>query len=261
MLIPGLGESLKKILPGICSNVTLVPDVVNYNALVNCSSILGYFAVYRICFALTCFYFLFMIIMMFVRNSRDPRAKIQNGFWFFKVLILIGLIVGAFYIPNDGTFETVFMYFGIVGGFLFILIQLILLVDFVHSWNESWVEKFENGQKEFYYGLLIFTASFFILTITVAVLGYVFYASVSHETTTRTFLRRFLLYYLLFVESRMWTTYLLHHVQLDIVLDRHHNQLTAKSARIQQHFWHFAVKLRQFVRHVFDVVSYEQQQQ
>ena len=178
MLIPGLGESLKKILPGICTNIT-VPFVVNYNQLLNCSSILGYFAVYRICFALTCFYFLFMVIMMFVRNSRDPRAKLQNGFWFFKFLILIGLVVGAFYIPNDGTFETIFMYFGIVGGFLFILIQLILLVDFVHSWNESWVEKFENGQKEFYYGLLIFTASFFILTITVAVLGYVFYASVS----------------------------------------------------------------------------------
>jgi hypothetical protein len=138
-----------------------------------------YFAVYRICFALACFFFLFMIIMVYVRSSRDPRAYIQNGFWFFKALALIGLLVGAFYIPRNGAFEEVFMYFGLVGGFLFIVIQLILIIDFVHSWNESWVEKFENGQREYYYGLLFFTVFFYAAAITVVVLGYIFYASVS----------------------------------------------------------------------------------
>ena len=173
MLIPGLGESLKKILPGICTDI---PFIVNQK--IDCNSIIGYFAVYRICFSLTCFFFLLMIIMVFVRSSRDPRASIQNGFWFFKFLALVGITVGAFYIPQNGAFEEVFMYFGIVGGFLFILVQLILLIDFAHSWNESWVEKYENDEKEFYYGLLIFTGIFFVLTITLGVLGYVYYASV-----------------------------------------------------------------------------------
>ena len=95
-----------------------------------------------------------------------------------KTLILVGLLVGAFYIPS-GQFEQVFMYFGIVGGFMFILMQLILLIDFVHSWNESWVEKFENGDREYYYGLLLFTGTFFCLALTIAILGYIYYASVS----------------------------------------------------------------------------------
>ena len=120
-----------------------------------------------------------MIIMLYVRSSRDPRAYIQNGFWFFKALALIGLLVGAFYIPRNGSFEEVFMYFGLVGGFFFIVIQLIFIIDFVHSWNESWVEKFENGQREYYYGLLFCTVLFYAAAITVVVLGYIFYASVS----------------------------------------------------------------------------------
>lgn len=46
---------------------------------------------------------------------------------------------------------TVWMYFGIVGGFLFILIQLILMLDFAHSWAESWVEKMENDESKWWY--------------------------------------------------------------------------------------------------------------
>jgi hypothetical protein len=139
--------------------------------------VIGYFAVYRICFALTCFFFLFMVIMIYVRSSHDPRARIQNGFWFFKILIVIGVLVGAFYIPENEGFETVFMYFGIIGGSLFILVQLVLLVDFVHTWNAIWVEKYENGDKEYFYGLLIFTGIFLVFAIAIAVLGYIFYAS------------------------------------------------------------------------------------
>jgi len=30
------------------------------------------------------------------------------------------------------------MYVGMAGGFLFILIQLVLLIDFAYSWSEKW---------------------------------------------------------------------------------------------------------------------------
>lgn len=46
---------------------------------------------------------------------------------------------------------SVWYYFGVVGSFIFIIIQLILLVDFAHSWNQSWLEKAENGNSKCWY--------------------------------------------------------------------------------------------------------------
>uniref|UniRef100_A0A7N8WLH9 Serine incorporator 2, like n=1 Tax=Mastacembelus armatus TaxID=205130 RepID=A0A7N8WLH9_9TELE len=135
MILPGMETQLRKI-PGFCQGGTAIPGIENK---VNCDVIVGYKSVYRMCFAMTCFFFLFSAIMIRVRSSKDPRAAIQNGFWFFKFLILIGITVGAFFIP-DGTFHTVWFYFGVVGSFVFIIIQLILLIDFAHSWNKVWVE-------------------------------------------------------------------------------------------------------------------------
>jgi hypothetical protein len=123
--------------------------------------------------------------MIAVQSSRDPRSMIQNGFWFFKYVTVIGISIGAFYI-KAGAFETVMMYIGIIGGFMFIIVQLILLIDFIHAWNESWVEKYENGEKGYYYGLLVSMTFFFAVTITIAGLCYRYYASVSCRSTNKT---------------------------------------------------------------------------
>ena len=43
---------------------------------------------------------------------------------------------------------SVWYYFGAVGSFCFIIIQLILLVDFAHSWNQSWLQRAEDGNTK-----------------------------------------------------------------------------------------------------------------
>lgn len=39
------------------------------------------------------------------------------------------------------------MWAGLIGGFIFILLQLILIVDFAHSLAEGWMEKYEENES------------------------------------------------------------------------------------------------------------------
>ncbi|XP_030644621.1 serine incorporator 2 [Chanos chanos] len=184
MILPGMETQLKKI-PGFCVGGTAIPGIENK---VNCDIIVGYKSVYRMCFAMACFFFLFSLIMIRVRSSKDPRGSIQNGFWFFKFLILVGITVGAFFIP-DGTFNTVWYYFGVVGSFIFILIQLVLLVDFAHTWNQTWVEYAENGNRKCWFAaLLSFTFLHYALAFSAVVLFYVYYTQADDCTEHKVFI-------------------------------------------------------------------------
>ncbi|XP_067666995.1 serine incorporator 3-like [Haliotis asinina] len=172
MLTPGIREQLDKI-PMLC-NPKLGYQIGSGKV---CDEVVGYLAVYRVCFAMAAFFFLFMLIMIKVSSSKDPRAGLQNGFWFFKILIIIGICVGAFFIPQ-GAFGQAWMVIGMIGAFIFILIQLILLVDFAHGWAESWVGKWEEtGSRCYYIGLLFFTGLFYCVAIALVAVFFVFYAS------------------------------------------------------------------------------------
>uniref|UniRef100_A0A6Q2XTR6 Serine incorporator 2, like n=1 Tax=Esox lucius TaxID=8010 RepID=A0A6Q2XTR6_ESOLU len=184
MILPGMEAQLQQI-PGFCQGGSTIPGLENH---VNCEVIVGYKSVYRMCFAMTCFFFFFSAIMVRVKSSKDPRAAIQNGFWFFKFLILVGITVGAFFI-QDGTFHTVWFYFGVVGSFIFIIIQLILLIDFAHSWNKIWVGNAEEGNSKCWFaGLLLFTFLHYALALTAVVLFYVYYTQSDNCTEHKVFI-------------------------------------------------------------------------
>jgi len=142
---------------------------------VDCSVAVGYQAVYRLCLIVTIFFSLMAVIMINVKSSDDPRAGIQNGFWGFKYLLIIGGMIGSFWIP-DGAFGEVWMVIGMIGAFLFILIQLVLIIDFAHSWAEVWYSNYqEEESKGWLAALLVATFIMFSTALTGLVLIYVYY--------------------------------------------------------------------------------------
>lgn len=75
------------------------------------------------------------------------NLKFCSRFWAIKYLVVIAGMIGSFFIP-EGSFSPTWMYFGMAGGFAFIIIQLILIVDFAHSWAESWVGNYEETESK-----------------------------------------------------------------------------------------------------------------
>lgn len=138
------------------------------------SNCYGVFAVYRICFGLFLFHFIFSLFLIRVRDSGDPRAGIQDGWWIVKFVLWVGLIVVAFVIPNG--FYKYYGYISFVGAFFFILVQLVLLIDMAYTWTESWVRKWQDrDDNRWYYALLSATGVMYALAITGFVLIFVYF--------------------------------------------------------------------------------------
>ncbi|XP_043603598.1 serine incorporator 1 isoform X6 [Bombus pyrosoma] len=169
-LAPGLQDALKKV--PFCTNSS---NYIPSKFTVDCESAVGYLAVYRICFIIALYFFLMSIMMIRVRSSKDPRAPIQNGFWAIKYLLIIGGIIGAFFIPEK-SFGTTWMYFGMIGGLLFIIIQLILIVDFAHTWADNWVGNYEDTESKGWYAALLGATLFnYAVSITGIVLLFIYF--------------------------------------------------------------------------------------
>lgn len=84
-------------------NVTVpsyIPKIPSVGGLLNCTQFVGYLAAYRVCMPVAGFFLILAVTMICVRSSKDPRAYLQNGFWVFKWLFVIGLVVGFFFIPD-----------------------------------------------------------------------------------------------------------------------------------------------------------------
>ncbi|KAL0577245.1 Membrane protein tms1 [Marasmius crinis-equi] len=136
----------------------------------------GVLAVHRICFALTFLHAILSLALIGVKDTKDKRAAIQNGWWGPKVLLWFLLIVISFFIPNG-----FFMFWGnwvaLIGATLFILLGLVLLVDFAHSWSETCLENWENSGSNLWQWVLIgSTASMYIFAIALTGVLYAFFA-------------------------------------------------------------------------------------
>ena len=137
----------------------------------------GVLSVHRIQFALTIFHFILSLLMLNVKSSKDPRGDIQKGYWGPKLLCYAGLIVGSFFLPNS-FFIFYSQYIALIGAFIFVLIQLILLTDMAHTFTERMIEQYDSENNNFYLGVLISTSLILIIgTIISTVLMYIWYGT------------------------------------------------------------------------------------
>ncbi|TIB80660.1 TMS membrane protein/tumor differentially expressed protein [Wallemia mellicola] len=142
----------------------------------------GVLAVHRFCFALSLFHAILGLLLVGVKDTRTNRASIQNGF-----MLWISFIVVSFAIPND-FFIFWSNYLALIGASIFILVGLVLLVDFAHTWSETCLDRWEDSESNTWkYILLGSTLGMYITSITFTILLLVFFTG-SSCTLNNTFL-------------------------------------------------------------------------
>jgi len=87
-------------------------------------------------------FFVLAILTLGKAKLNDWRTIVQNGFFIVKLLLLIGLMIGSFFIPNN--VFNVYANISIFGSSLFIIIQMLILVDFAYWVNEYLVSKSQD---------------------------------------------------------------------------------------------------------------------
>ncbi|KAJ3347876.1 hypothetical protein HDU83_001702 [Entophlyctis luteolus] len=139
----------------------------------------GTLSVYRICLANSILHACFAAFLYNVTSSRDWRSGVQNGYWGLKTFVWAGLIVLCFFIPNS----VVLLWarsFATVGSVLFVLIQIVLLIDFAYTISEVLLEWYESTEDRKFLVVLIFlTFTSFIACIAATVLMYLWFGQSS----------------------------------------------------------------------------------
>lgn len=137
----------------------------------------GFFAVHRLNFALGLLHLLLSSLLVGVHSTTNPRSKIQNGFWAPKILLWLLLVVASFLIP-DAFFIGWSKYFSVIAGAVFLLIGLILLVDFAHEFAETCIEhvEAEDEYSNLWKSLLVGGTGFMYAgAITMCIITYVYF--------------------------------------------------------------------------------------
>jgi len=130
--------------------------------------------VLRITFSMAVLSSILMCMVIGVSNSKEPRAKFQNDFWFLKWLALAGITVGSLYMSNDDVMN--YAYVAAVASGLFLCLGIILVMEFAYAWNDSWVESYTQTDDVNWGRLIVFTAMvFYGISISVWVLMFQHY--------------------------------------------------------------------------------------
>jgi len=103
----------------------------------------GVYAVYRFSFALFAF---FIIMALLTIGTTKFGARMHRSFWFVKVFVLLSLLISTLWISND--FLQAYREVARYASFLFLLMQILLLIEFGYSWNEKWLEYEEKHECE-----------------------------------------------------------------------------------------------------------------
>ncbi|CAL5361677.1 probable serine incorporator [Camellia sinensis] len=125
-------------------------------------------AVLRVSLGNFLFFTILALLMVGVKSQKDPRDGLHHGGWMMKIICWCLLVIFMFFLPNEiiSFYETSSKF----GSGMFLLVQVVLLLDFVHGWNDKWVKY----DEQFWY-IALFVVSLVCYIATFCFSGVLFY--------------------------------------------------------------------------------------
>ncbi|GFQ08324.1 probable serine incorporator [Phtheirospermum japonicum] len=139
-------------------------------------------AVLRVSLGNFLFFTILAIFMIGVKNQKDPRDSVHHGGWMMKVISWCILVILMFFVPNGiiSFYEATSKF----GSGLFLLVQVVLLLDFVHGWNDKWV----GYDEQFWYmALLVVSLVCYVVTFSFSGLLFYLFTPSGHDCGLNTF--------------------------------------------------------------------------
>ncbi|THU48546.1 hypothetical protein C4D60_Mb06t00100 [Musa balbisiana] len=139
-------------------------------------------AVLRVSLGNFLFFTLLAVLMIGIKDQKDPRDRLHHGGWMAKIVCWCIVVFLMFFVPNGivSFYETISKF----GSGLFLLVQVVLLLDFVHAWNENWVSK---DEQFWYMALLIVSLVCYVATFSFTGLLFHWFTPSGHDCGLNTF--------------------------------------------------------------------------
>ncbi|ORC88530.1 putative serine incorporator [Trypanosoma theileri] len=165
---------LRGSLQGVFSRVSILEKGCEYAASGDTNYCTGEVLVYRVSFALMLFFLLHWLSVSDLTCciESEARAEFQKRFFFAKSIILVLLFIITFWIPNS--FFSVYAYVCMFASAIFLLVNVVFLVDFSYQWSDDWGQRAEHSGKWMWYLLAIALLSY-LGGIAMSVVSFVMY--------------------------------------------------------------------------------------
>jgi hypothetical protein len=137
----------------------------------------GKFPVYRISLSLFCFFLIFCFLSSRLFCVGDRIRLYLHYKWFIvKIALFLVLMIIPLFIP-----DVVFYYYAWIALFMsgiFLVVQVILLVDFAYDWADKWRSGPESdGYTRWDFLMLLCAILLFLGAIAFIVVGFIFFGS------------------------------------------------------------------------------------
>jgi len=116
-----------------------IPWIAHYSGS-SATALYGQQAVFRVSLGSFLFYGMLSMALVGVERKNDSRAKfLHHGSWGLKFLVWVLCLAVPFFMPDD--VMEAYVWAARFGSGLFLLVQMLIILDFAYLCNESWAEK------------------------------------------------------------------------------------------------------------------------